>query len=179
MAERRVALVIGNSAYKSVPRLTNPANDATLVGGMFKKAGFDNVDVRLDLNAADMRRSLREFAGRTRDAEVAVIYYAGHGIELDGTNYLIPTDAALETDGDVLDETVALDRALFAVACKAASPRHFGRMPRQSVRQDDEAHGRFPRHWAGSRQDRADQPEHHDRLRGEGGLDGIGWRLQK
>ncbi|SFJ92084.1 Uncharacterized protein, contains caspase domain [Bradyrhizobium sp. cf659] len=115
MAERRVALVIGNSAYKSVPRLSNPVNDATLVGGMFKKAGFDNVDVRLDLNAADMRRSLREFAGRTREAEVAVIYYAGHGIELDGTNYLIPTDAALETDGDVLDETVALDRALFAV----------------------------------------------------------------
>ncbi|QQO22771.1 caspase family protein [Bradyrhizobium diazoefficiens] len=115
MAERRVALVIGNSAYKSAPRLTNPVNDATLVGGMFKKAGFDHVDVRLDLNAADMRRSLREFAGRTRDAEIAVIYYAGHGIELDGTNYLIPTDAALETDGDVLDETVALDRALFAV----------------------------------------------------------------
>ncbi|SFI58689.1 caspase family protein [Bradyrhizobium sp. cf659] len=114
-AEKRVALVIGNSAYKSVPRLSNPANDATLVGGMFKKAGFDDVDVRLDLNAADMRRSLREFAGRTRDAQVAVIYYAGHGIELDGTNYLIPTDAALETDGDVLDETVALDRALFAV----------------------------------------------------------------
>ncbi|MDA9519664.1 caspase (peptidase) [Bradyrhizobium sp. CCBAU 11434] len=114
-AEKRVALVIGNSAYKSAPRLTNPVNDATLVGGMFKSAGFDNVDVRLDLNAADMRRALREFAGRTRDAGVAVIYYAGHGIELDGTNYLIPTDAALETDGDVLDETVALDRALFAV----------------------------------------------------------------
>ncbi|MBR1170081.1 caspase family protein [Bradyrhizobium sp. DASA03005] len=115
MAEKRVALVMGNSAYKNVARLANPANDAALVGGMFKTAGFDTVDVRLDLNAADMRRSLREFAGRTRDAEVAVIYYAGHGIELDGTNYLIPTDAALETDGDVLDETVALDRALFAV----------------------------------------------------------------
>ncbi|WP_245316803.1 caspase family protein, partial [Bradyrhizobium manausense] len=114
-AEKRVALVIGNSAYKSAPRLTNPVNDATLLGGMFKTAGFDNVDVRLDLNAADMRRALREFASRTRDADVAVIYYAGHGIELDGTNYLIPTDAALETDGDVLDETVALDRALFAV----------------------------------------------------------------
>ncbi|MDH6258394.1 caspase family protein [Bradyrhizobium sp. BR13661] len=114
-AGKSVALVIGNSAYKSAPRLTNPVNDATLVGGMFKSAGFDNVDVRLDLNAADMRRSLREFAGKTRDADVAVIYYAGHGIELDGTNYLIPTDAALETDGDVLDETVALDRALFAV----------------------------------------------------------------
>ncbi|MGV7217979.1 caspase family protein [Bradyrhizobium sp. UFLA05-112] len=114
-AEKRVALVIGNSAYKSVAKLTNPVNDATLIGGMFKKAGFDAVDVRLDVNASDMRRALRDFAGRTRDAEVAVIYYAGHGIELDGANYLIPTDAMLETDGDVLDETVALDRALFAV----------------------------------------------------------------
>ncbi|WP_167767495.1 caspase family protein [Bradyrhizobium frederickii] len=114
-ADRRVALVIGNSAYKSAPKLGNPANDATLVGGMFKKAGFDSVDVRLDLNASEMRRMLREFAGRTRDADMAVIYYAGHGIELDGTNYLIPTDATLETDGDVLDETIPVERALFAV----------------------------------------------------------------
>jgi hypothetical protein len=114
-AERRVALVIGNSAYKSVPRLANPVNDAVLVGGMFKNAGFDSTDIRTDLNAAEMRKALREFSARARDAEVAVIYYAGHGIELDGANYLIPTDAALETDGDVLDETVALDRALFAV----------------------------------------------------------------
>lgn len=114
-AERRVALVIGNSAYKSVPGLANPANDAALVGGMFKKAGFDWIDIKTDLNAVEMRKALRDFGGRARDAEVAVIYYAGHGIELDGTNYLIPTDAALETDSDVLDETVALDRALFAV----------------------------------------------------------------
>lgn len=114
-AGHRVALVIGNSAYKSVPRLANPANDATLVGGMFKKAGFDSVDVRLDLNVGEMRKALREFGGRARDAEVAVIYYAGHGIELDGTNYLIPTDATLETDSDVLDETLPLDRAMFAV----------------------------------------------------------------
>lgn len=114
-AERRVALVIGNSAYKSVPRLRNPVNDAALVGGMFKKAGFDWIDIRTDLNVAEMRKALRDFGGRARDAEVAVIYYAGHGIELDGTNYLIPTDATLETDSDVLDETVALDRALFAV----------------------------------------------------------------
>ncbi|CUT15378.1 FIG00441069 hypothetical protein [Bradyrhizobium sp.] len=114
-AERRVALVIGNSAYKSVPKLANPANDAALVGGMFKKAGFDWIDVRADLNASAMRKALRDFGGRARDAEVAVIYYAGHGIELDGTNYLIPTDATLETDSDVLDETVGLDRALFAV----------------------------------------------------------------
>ncbi|QQO24414.1 caspase family protein [Bradyrhizobium diazoefficiens] len=114
-AERRIALVMGNSTYKSVPKLSNPANDAALVGGMFKKAGFDWIDIRTDLNATAMRKALRDFGGRARDAEVAVIYYAGHGIELDGTNYLIPTDAALETDSDVLDEAVALDRALFAV----------------------------------------------------------------
>ena len=114
-AERRVALVIGNSAYKSVPRLTNPVNDATLIGGMFKKAGFDQVDIKLDLNAAEMRRALRDFGGSARETDVAVVYYAGHGLELDGTNYLIPTDATLETDSDVLDETLPLDRALFAV----------------------------------------------------------------
>lgn len=114
-AEKRVALVIGNSAYKNVPRLANPVNDATLVGGMFKKAGFDAVDVKLDQNALEMRRTLRDFAAKARDADIAVIYYAGHGIELDGNNYLIPTDAALETDGDVLDETIPVDRALFAV----------------------------------------------------------------
>ena len=114
-AEHRVALVIGNSAYRSVPLLSNPVNDAALVGGMFKKAGFDLVEIKLDLNAIDMRKALRDFGGKTREAEVAVVYYAGHGIELDGINYLIPTDATLETDSDVLDETLPLDRALFAV----------------------------------------------------------------
>jgi uncharacterized caspase-like protein len=114
-AEKRVALVIGNSAYKNVARLTNPTNDAALVGGMFKKSGFDTVDVKLDLNVVDMRKALREFGSKAREADVAVIYYAGHGIELDGTNYLIPTDAALETDTDVLDEAFPLDRVLFAI----------------------------------------------------------------
>jgi uncharacterized caspase-like protein len=114
-AEKRVALVIGNSAYKSVPKLTNPVNDAGLVGGMFKKAGFDSVDIRLDLNVVDMRKALREFGVKAHEADVAVVYYAGHGIELDGNNYLIPTDATLETDTDVLDETFPLDRVLFAI----------------------------------------------------------------
>jgi uncharacterized caspase-like protein len=114
-AQRRIALVLGNSSYKSVPRLTNPVNDANLVGDMLRKAGFEFVDIRADLNAIEMRKALRDFGARAREAEVAVIYYAGHGIELDGTNYLIPIDATLETDSDVLDETVALDRALFAV----------------------------------------------------------------
>jgi uncharacterized caspase-like protein len=114
-AEKRVALVMGNSAYKNVPKLRNPVNDAALVGGMFRKAGFEWVDIRTDLNGGEMRKALRDFGARAREADVAIIYYAGHGIEFDGTNYLIPTDATLETDSDVLDEAVALDRALFAV----------------------------------------------------------------
>ena len=114
-AEKRVALVMGNSAYKNVGRLANPANDAALVGEMFRKAGFDSVDIKLNLSVAEMRKALRDFGGKAREADVAVVYYAGHGIELDGTNYLIPTDATLETDSDVLDETLPLDRALFAV----------------------------------------------------------------
>jgi uncharacterized caspase-like protein len=115
LAEKRVALVIGNSDYKNVPRLTNPANDATLVAAMFNKAGFDSVVTKTDLSVAEMRKALREFGSKTRDADVAVIYYAGHGIELEGNNYLIPTDATLETDTDVLDETLPLDRVLFAI----------------------------------------------------------------
>ncbi|MDA9459091.1 caspase (peptidase) [Bradyrhizobium sp. CCBAU 11430] len=115
LADKRVALVIGNSAYKSVPKLANPASDAGLIGGMLRKAGFDTVDVRQDLNASEMRKALREFGGRTRDADVAVIYYAGHGMEVDGTNYLIPTDAALETDTDVYDEALPIDRVLVSI----------------------------------------------------------------
>jgi uncharacterized caspase-like protein len=115
LAEKRVALVIGNSAYKNVARLTNPVNDATLVAAMFRNARFDSVVTKLDVNISEMRKALREFGATARDADVAVIYYAGHGIELDGNNYLIPTDATLETDTDVLDETFPLDRVLFAV----------------------------------------------------------------
>jgi uncharacterized caspase-like protein len=115
LADKRVALVIGNSSYRNVAKLSNPANDAAAVAAMFKSAGFDTVDSKLDLNANEMRKTLREFGNRARDADVAVIYYAGHGIELDGTNYLIPVDATLETDTDVLDETFPLERVLFTV----------------------------------------------------------------
>src|SRR5829696_2969348 len=115
LAEKRVALVIGNSAYQKVAKLPNPSNDAAAVAAMLKAAGFDSVESRLNVPASDLRKTLREFAARARDADIAVVYYAGHGIELDGTNYLIPVDASLETDGDVLDETVPLERVLFAV----------------------------------------------------------------
>jgi uncharacterized caspase-like protein len=97
LAGKRVALVIGNSTYQKVPRLSNPTNDAAALAAMFNAAHFDSVELKFDLSAASLRRTLREFAGRARDADIAVVYYAGHGIELDGTNYLVPVDAALET----------------------------------------------------------------------------------
>jgi uncharacterized caspase-like protein len=114
-AEKRVALVIGNSAYQNVGRLTNPANDAAAITTTLKNARFDVVESRRDLSTVEMRRTLRDFANKTRDADVAVVYYAGHGIEVDGTNYLIPVDAQLEQDTDVYDEAFALDRILVAV----------------------------------------------------------------
>ncbi len=114
-ADKRVALVIGNSAYRNVAQLQNPANDAAVVSAMFKSAGFDAVEAKFNLTASELRKTLREFGNRSRNADVAVVYYAGHGIELDGANYLIPVDATLETDADVLDETLPLERVLFAV----------------------------------------------------------------
>ncbi len=110
LADKRVALVIGNSAYKSVTPLPNPAKDAAAIGAMLTKAGFEVVDAREDVPAADMKRMIRDFSDKVRDADIAVVFYAGHGIEVDGTNYLIPVDARLERDIDVEDETVSLDR---------------------------------------------------------------------
>jgi hypothetical protein len=114
-AEKRVALVIGNSAYENVGRLGNPANDAAAMTVTLQQAGFDVVESRRNLKIAEMRRAFRDFADKARDADVAVVYYAGHGIEVDGTNYLIPVDAALERDLDVYDEALPLDRILVTI----------------------------------------------------------------
>ncbi len=114
-ADRRIALVIGNSAYERVPQLPNPANDATVMAEMFKKAGFDTVALKLDVKAVEMRRALRDFSEAVRDADLAIIYYAGHGLEIDGNNYLVPVDAVLERDIDAYDEAIPLDRLLAVV----------------------------------------------------------------
>lgn len=114
-AGKRVALVIANSAYQHAPSLANPVNDGSVMAKTLKDAGFDVVDSRHDLSALDTRRVLRDFADSTRDADIAVVYYAGHGIEVEGLNYLIPVDAKLERDTDVYDEALSLDRVLVAV----------------------------------------------------------------
>jgi uncharacterized caspase-like protein len=115
LADKRVALVIGISRYQSVPRLANPGNDATAVSDTFKRIGFDTVELHQDLGVSDMRRAVRAFAETAADADMAVVYYAGHGIEVDGVNYLIPADAKLISDFDVEDEAIPLDRILQAI----------------------------------------------------------------
>jgi hypothetical protein len=112
---RRVALVIGNSAYQRVSPLSNPANDAAAVSDLLQEAKFDSVELRQNLSVSDLRRAVSEFFDQAANAEVAVVYYAGHGIEVDGVNYLIPVDAALVRDRDVYDEAISLDRVLQAV----------------------------------------------------------------
>ncbi|QOZ55823.1 caspase family protein [Bradyrhizobium sp. CCBAU 53338] len=114
-AGKRVALVLANSAYQHAPSLPNPVNDGAVMAKTLKDAGFDVVDSRHDLTALETRRVLRDFADATRDADIAVVYYAGHGIEVEGSNYLIPVDAKLERDTDVYDEALSLDRVLVAV----------------------------------------------------------------
>ncbi|HEX5998452.1 MAG TPA: caspase family protein, partial [Hyphomicrobiaceae bacterium] len=109
-AEKRVALVIGNGAYQNVSQLPNPGRDATAVEALLRRAGFAVVEVRRDLTRVAMLGALRDFSEQVRDADIAVVFYAGHGMEMDGSNYLIPVDAALERDIDVKDEAVALER---------------------------------------------------------------------
>src|SRR5215210_4392180 len=102
-AEKKVALIIGN-----------PANDATAVAKMFQNAGFEVIG-RRDLGNVEFRRTIREFTFKARGADIAVVFFAGHGIEVKGTNYLIPTDAKLVTDFDASDEAISLDRILESI----------------------------------------------------------------
>lgn len=107
---KRVALLIGNQKYEETAQLNNPANDVELMRASFENAGFDSVETVFDLDRSAMVKALREFEDRSIDAEMAVVYYSGHAMEMNGINYLIPVDAALKSDRDVEDESVAIDR---------------------------------------------------------------------
>jgi uncharacterized caspase-like protein len=115
VAERRVALVIGISAYKNVPLLPNPVRDATSVAEALRRTGFQTVTLQIDLPKEKLVDALRDFAQLADAADWAVVYYAGHGIEMGGSNYLIPVDARLSTDRDVGFEAVPMDQVLSAV----------------------------------------------------------------
>jgi hypothetical protein len=113
-AERRVALVVGNSNYATVPQLPNPSRDANAVAKMFKDAGFQTIETYLDVGNLDFKRAIRKFEDTAVDADIAVLYYAGHGLEIGGTNYLIPIDARLASDRDAPDEAIPLDRLVLS-----------------------------------------------------------------
>ena len=114
LAERRVALVVGNSNYSTVPPLPNPSRDARAVAKMFKDAGFHTIETHLDVGNLDFKRAIRKFEDTAVDADIAVLYYAGHGIEIGGTNYLVPIDAKLASDRDAPDEAIPLDRLVLS-----------------------------------------------------------------
>ena len=109
-ADKRVALIVGNSTYQTVPRLPNPARDAASVAKMFKDAGFETVDLALDVGNLEFKRAIRKFETMADDADIAVVFYAGHGLEIGGANYLIPIDARLASDRDADDEAITLER---------------------------------------------------------------------
>lgn len=113
--QRRVALLIGNSDYKEVSILPNPKNDTELIAKTFKDAGFDVIELSHDLDRAKMVKAIRSFEDRAQGSDIGVIFYAGHGIEVNGTNYLIPIDAKLASDKDIEDEAVSLDRLIKAL----------------------------------------------------------------
>lgn len=106
-AARRAALVIGNSAYVHAPELPNPRNDATALAAQLERIGFDVV-LGIDLDRAAFDRTLRSFAQRSRDAETVTFFYAGHGLQVAGENYLVPIDAKLERESDLLFEAIKL-----------------------------------------------------------------------
>ncbi len=113
--ERRVALVMGNGAYTTVSRLANPVNDAAAVAGTLTRLGFEVVEMH-DLGAGQMRDALRDFEDKAGGAQWALVYYSGHGMELNGKNWLIPVDAKLARATDLADEAIPVDRVLDRLA---------------------------------------------------------------
>ena len=111
LADGRVALVVGNSTYAHIGRLPNAENDATDMSAALRRVGFE-VTTELDADRAELTEALRAFTRRSLGADVSLVFYAGHGIEMDGGNYLVPVDARLERDLDVRYETVTLEDML-------------------------------------------------------------------
>jgi uncharacterized caspase-like protein len=111
---KRVALVIGNSKYVYAPALPNPASDARLMAETLRRAGF-NVIEGIDLDYAGMRDRLNRFTEASYDTDTALIYYAGHGMQVNGKNYLIPVDAELTAPAHLKTRTIQIDELLAAL----------------------------------------------------------------
>src|SRR5262249_36613079 len=108
LAEKRIALVIGNSSYQHTTKLDNPKNDAADITSALRKLGFLTID-GYDLDKFGLDRKTRDFAVALTGADAAVFFYAGHGLQVGGVNYLVPTDAQLTTAAALDFEMVLLD----------------------------------------------------------------------
>ena len=115
LADGRVALVVGNSTYAHIGRLPNPDNDARDMSAALRRLGFE-VTTEFDVDRVELTEALRAFTRRSAGADVSLVFYAGHGIEMDGVNYLVPVDARLERDVDVRFETVTVDDLLVSTS---------------------------------------------------------------
>ncbi len=113
-AERRVALVIGNQAYEHASHLANPENDATAIAAKLESIGFD-VSLHIDLGGQDFRVALGAFTEKALASDLAMVFYAGHGIEIGGQNYLIPVDAKMKSEATAQFETISLDGVLSTI----------------------------------------------------------------
>lgn len=112
--ERRIALLIGNAAYKSIGPLKNSVNDAADMGKALKQLGF-NCIVGLDATRTQMRDAVREFGDEIKKGGVGVFFYAGHGVQIDGENYLVPVDARVERKHEIEDECLKVSSVLRAM----------------------------------------------------------------
>jgi hypothetical protein len=115
LAGKHVALVVGNSAYQNAAPLANPARDAKAIAAKFQKSGFEVVTVEPDAGIVEFKRAVRQFEDAAADSDIAVVYYSGHGVDVEGSNYLIPVDAKLANDRDAEDEAVSLERIVESV----------------------------------------------------------------
>ncbi len=112
---RKVALIIANGAYVNASALPNPVHDASIVAAALRRAGFSAVIVKPDLSMGETQSVLGDFQQQANGAAVALIYYAGHGVEVAGVNYLVPVSAKLETESRLRFEAVPVDLAIEAV----------------------------------------------------------------
>ena len=115
LADGRVALVVGNSTYAQIGQLPNPDNDARDISAALRRLGFE-VTTEFDADRVELTEALRAFTRQSAGADISLVFYAGHGIEMDGVNYLVPVDARLERDVDVRFETVTVDDLLVSTS---------------------------------------------------------------
>ena len=130
LADGRVALVVGNSTYAHIGRLPNPDNDARDLSVSLRRLGFE-VTTEFNVDRVELTEALRAFTRQSAGADVSLVFYAGHGIEMDGVNYLVPVDARLERDVDVRFETVTVDDLLVSTYGRVVAAGDPGRVPEQ------------------------------------------------